>query len=153
MLCQKESQEDGWGGEGATEVNIGGVVGSIPPYPTFIPPGNKDPEYATNLWNQPKLDQDLDIYFRRNFRLTFEWDPRLSPNFLLIPRNFQVSTSSLTLIVFPVLSWPASQHGQINTNISKPKRNTNMYRKCDKVLPISPKLQLMKVRDTYKNPA
>ena len=33
--------EDGWGGEGGTVDNIGGEVGSIPPYPTFIPPGPK----------------------------------------------------------------------------------------------------------------
>ena len=30
-------QEDGHGGEGATEGNIGGEVGSIPPYATLIP--------------------------------------------------------------------------------------------------------------------
>ena len=41
MRCQKEPQEDGWGGEGGTADNIGGEVGSIPPYPTFIPPGPK----------------------------------------------------------------------------------------------------------------
>ena len=41
MLCQKEPQENGWGGEGGTVVNIGGEVGSIPPYPTFIPTGSK----------------------------------------------------------------------------------------------------------------
>ena len=29
------------GGEGGTVDNIGGEVGSIPPYPTFIPPGPK----------------------------------------------------------------------------------------------------------------
>ena len=40
LLCQKEPQEDGLGGEGGTEGNIGGDVGLIPPYPTFIPPGN-----------------------------------------------------------------------------------------------------------------
>ena len=37
----KKPQEDGPGGEGGTADNIGGEVGSIPPYPTFIPPGPK----------------------------------------------------------------------------------------------------------------
>ena len=41
MLCQKEPQEDGRGGEGGTADYIGGEVGSIRPYPTFIPPGPK----------------------------------------------------------------------------------------------------------------
>ena len=41
MACQKKPQEDGQGGEGGTAYNIGGEVGSIPPYPTFIPPGPK----------------------------------------------------------------------------------------------------------------
>ena len=41
MLCQKEPQKDGCSGEGGTGDNIGGEVGSIPPYPTFIPPGPK----------------------------------------------------------------------------------------------------------------
>ena len=41
MLCQNEPQEDGRGGEGGTADNIGGEVGSIPPHPTFIPPGPK----------------------------------------------------------------------------------------------------------------
>ena len=42
ILCQKEPQEHGWGGEGRLEGNIGGEVGSIEPYPTFIPPGNRN---------------------------------------------------------------------------------------------------------------
>ena len=37
----KKPQEDGRGGEGGTADNIVGEVGSIPPYPTFIPPGPK----------------------------------------------------------------------------------------------------------------
>ena len=41
MLCQNKPQEDGWGGEGGTADNISGKVGSIPPHPTFIPPGPK----------------------------------------------------------------------------------------------------------------
>ena len=41
MACQKKPQEDGRGGEGGTAFNIWGEVGSIPPYPTFIPPGPK----------------------------------------------------------------------------------------------------------------
>ena len=41
MLCQKDLQEDGWGGEGGTAGNIGGELGSIPSYPTFIPTGPK----------------------------------------------------------------------------------------------------------------
>ena len=41
MVCQKEPQEDGWGGKGRTVGNIGGEVGSIPPYPTLIPTGPK----------------------------------------------------------------------------------------------------------------
>ena len=41
MLCQNKPQEDGWGGEGGMADNIGGEVGSIPPHPTFIPPGPK----------------------------------------------------------------------------------------------------------------
>ena len=40
MLCQKEPQEDGWGVEGGVEGNMGGELGSIPPYLTCIPPGN-----------------------------------------------------------------------------------------------------------------
>ena len=39
LIRQKEPQEVGWGGEGGMADNIGGEVGSIPPYPTFIPPG------------------------------------------------------------------------------------------------------------------
>ena len=42
MLCQKEPQEDWWGGEGGTKGNIVSEVGSIPPHPTLIPPGNKE---------------------------------------------------------------------------------------------------------------
>ena len=41
MLCQKDLQEDGWGGEGGTAGNIVGELGSIPTYPTFIPTGPK----------------------------------------------------------------------------------------------------------------
>ena len=41
VACQKKLQEDGRGGEGGKADNIGGEVGSIPPYPTFIPPGPK----------------------------------------------------------------------------------------------------------------
>ena len=41
MLCQKDLQEDGWGGEGGMAGNIGGELGSIPTYPTFIPTGPK----------------------------------------------------------------------------------------------------------------
>ena len=41
MACQKKPQEDGRGGEGGTADNIEGEVGSILPYPTFIPPGPK----------------------------------------------------------------------------------------------------------------
>ena len=37
----KKPQEDWRGGEGGMVDNIGGEVGSIPPYPTFIPPGPK----------------------------------------------------------------------------------------------------------------
>ena len=39
--CQKEPQEDGRGGKGGAADNMGVEVGSIPPYPTFIPPGPK----------------------------------------------------------------------------------------------------------------
>ena len=39
MLCQKEPQDDGWGGEGGTEGNIGGEVGSSI---TLIPPDSKN---------------------------------------------------------------------------------------------------------------
>ena len=38
---QKQLQEDGHGGEAATVSNIGGEVGSIPPYATLIPSGPK----------------------------------------------------------------------------------------------------------------
>ena len=41
MLCQKDLQEDGWGGDGGTAGNIGGEVGSIPPYATLFPSGLK----------------------------------------------------------------------------------------------------------------
>ena len=41
VACQKKPQEDGRGGEGGKADNIGGEVGLIPPYPTFIPPGLK----------------------------------------------------------------------------------------------------------------
>ena len=41
VACPKKPQEDGRGGEGGTADNIGGEVGSIPLYPTFIPPGPK----------------------------------------------------------------------------------------------------------------
>ena len=41
LLCQKEPQEDERGGEGGLADNIGGELGSIPPYPTYIPPGPK----------------------------------------------------------------------------------------------------------------
>ena len=41
VACQKNPQEDGCGGEGGMIDNIEGEVGSIPPYPTFIPPGPK----------------------------------------------------------------------------------------------------------------
>ena len=41
VACQKKLQEDGRGGEGVMADNIWGEVGSIPPYPTFIPPGPK----------------------------------------------------------------------------------------------------------------
>ena len=41
MLCQKDLQEDGWGGEGGMACNIGGELGSIPTYPAFIPTGPK----------------------------------------------------------------------------------------------------------------
>ena len=38
---KKRPQEDGRGGEGATAGNIGGEVGSIPPYATLFPSGLK----------------------------------------------------------------------------------------------------------------
>ena len=41
VVCQKKPQEDGRGREGGTAFNIRGEVGSIPPYPTFIPTGPK----------------------------------------------------------------------------------------------------------------
>ena len=41
MLCQKEPQEDGSGGDFGTAGNIGGELGSILPYPTLIPTGLK----------------------------------------------------------------------------------------------------------------
>ena len=41
VACQKKPQEDGRGGVFGTADNIGGEVGSIPPYLTFIPPGPK----------------------------------------------------------------------------------------------------------------
>ena len=41
VACKIKPQEDEWGGEGGMVDNIGGEVGSIPPYPTFIPPGPK----------------------------------------------------------------------------------------------------------------
>jgi hypothetical protein len=45
VACQKKPQEDGQGREGGKADNIGGEVGSIPPYPTFIPPGLKKFSY------------------------------------------------------------------------------------------------------------
>ena len=41
MAFQKKPQEDGRGGEGGTADKIRGEVGSIPTYPTYIPPGPK----------------------------------------------------------------------------------------------------------------
>ena len=60
MLCQKDLQEDGWGGEGGTAGNIVGELGSIPTYPTFIPTGPKK-LFCQNFETESIIDFLLNI--------------------------------------------------------------------------------------------
>ena len=71
----KKPQEDGRGGEGGTVYNIEGEVGSIPPYPTFIPPGPKS--YFAIFWTVKKTEKkrkkNLDPLQEKKFKEFFSY--------------------------------------------------------------------------------